>query len=193
MKKMTNPTKIVLHCTATKPDQKVTLKQIRRWHVEGNGWSDIGYHFVVGANGELWGGRSLNFQGAHTKGHNNSIGIAYVGGLNISGRPEDTLTEKQQRVIEGLINNLRARYGDLALHGHCEFSSKACPSFDVLEKFGHEFCLRDDESTPDVDESEAEVTDGPVQPLEELLDEEPAPKKTKKRKASNKPEGYESR
>ena len=59
----------------------MTVKTIRNWHTS-RGWSDVGYHFVIGTKGELWAGRSLEYQGAHTKGHNNSIGVAYVGGLD---------------------------------------------------------------------------------------------------------------
>jgi N-acetylmuramoyl-L-alanine amidase len=195
MKNMTNPSMIVLHCTATPEGRPTTPKAIRRMHVQENGWSDIGYHFIVGLNGELWAGRSTKFQGAHTKGHNNSIGIAYVGGVELDGvTPKDTMSEKQQATFMRLVETLRESYGSLPVHGHCEFSSKACPSFDVLEKFGHEFCLRDDVTT-EVDESVAEELTGPVQPLEEIIDEEPAekPKRTRKRKSSNKPDDYESR
>ena len=26
---------------------------IRKWHVEGNGWSDIGYHYFIKKDGEV--------------------------------------------------------------------------------------------------------------------------------------------
>jgi len=34
-----------------------------------------------------------------------------------------------------LVNSLRVVFGDLSVHGHNEFSSKACPSFNVQEKY----------------------------------------------------------
>ena len=48
---------IVVHCTATNPkwfvdrDAQDVVKEIRRWHTEERGWSDIGYHFVIHRNG----------------------------------------------------------------------------------------------------------------------------------------------
>jgi len=171
MKKMKKPQGIILHCTATPEGRSVTVKSIRNWH-KARGWDDVGYHFVIGLKGELWAGRSLEFQGAHTKGHNNSVGVAYVGGLTSDGHtPKDTLTEAQEATFLRLLETLRAKYGDLALQGHNEFSSKACPSFDVVEKFGYEVCLRDDPSTQE-DESEGDDPDGPVLPLDEIVDEE---------------------
>lgn len=169
---MKKPEAIILHSTATPEGRGVTVKTIRNWHKQ-RGFSDVGYHFVIGTKGELWAGRSLNFQGAHTKGHNKTIGIAYVGGVDVNNQfPKDTLSEKQEATLLRLVETLRAKYGPLALWGHNEFSSKACPSFDVIEKFGFELCLRDDPATMSKDESEFEAPDGPVQSLDDIVDDE---------------------
>lgn len=150
---------IILHCTATKADQSVTVKSIRSWH-KARGWDDIGYHFVIGTKGELWAGRSMDYQGAHTKGHNNAIGVAYCGGVDKYGQPEDTMTEKQEATFLRLVDTLRGIFGaDTKVMGHNEFSSKACPSFDVVEKWGAEFCKHD-------------VDLGPELPLDEIVDDE---------------------
>ena len=144
---MKKPEGIILHCTATRENQSITVKTIRNWHKQ-RGWDDIGYHFVIGTKGQLWAGRSLEYQGAHTKGHNKTVGVAYVGGLTADGhRAKDTMNELQEATLLRLLEVLRAKYGDLPLHGHNEFGNKACPSFDVLEKFGYELCLRDDPAT----------------------------------------------
>ena len=75
--------------------------------------------------------------GAHTYRHNlDSIGICYVGGVEKDGKtPKDTMTEMQEIAMLELIKSLRVIFGKLNLHGHNEFSSKACPSFDVQEKY----------------------------------------------------------
>ena len=39
--------------------------------------------------------------GAHTKRHNlNSIGVCYVGGIGLDGKPKDTLTDAQKHAFK---------------------------------------------------------------------------------------------
>jgi len=74
---------IIVHCTATPEGKDFTVQQIRDWHVKGNGWRDIGYHFVVYRNGDVMPGRPIAQPGAHCAGHNaHSIGVCYVGGCD---------------------------------------------------------------------------------------------------------------
>jgi hypothetical protein len=66
--------KIIVHHSASPQD--TTVAQIRDWHVNGNGWSDIGYHYIILADGTLERGRNINRTGAHCKNKNKgSIGI----------------------------------------------------------------------------------------------------------------------
>ena len=84
---------IVIHCLATRADQEITAEHIRRWHVDDNSWSDIGYHWVIERDGKVQRGRHTQAQGAHVRGHNNeSIGICLVGGINLHGNPEENFT-----------------------------------------------------------------------------------------------------
>ena len=126
--------KIILHCTATKEGKDYTVAQIRDWHVKGNGWSDIGYHFVIDRNGTVHKGRPIEKIGAHTKGQNaTSIGIAYIGGVAADGKtPKDTRTPAQRVALVNLVKELKATFGEnVTVHGHNEFAAKACPSFIV--------------------------------------------------------------
>lgn len=126
--------RIIVHCTATPEGRVVSVADIRRWHVQGNGWRDIGYHYVIDLDGDVHAGRPEVEVGAHAAGHNaDSIGICYVGGLEAgSGRPKDTRTPAQKAALWRLVNDLQARHGGrLSVHGHNEFAAKACPCFDV--------------------------------------------------------------
>ena len=38
--------KIIIHCTATREGDDISVDTIRRWHL-ARGWSDIGYHYVI--------------------------------------------------------------------------------------------------------------------------------------------------
>lgn len=128
--------KIILHCTDTPAGREHDIEDIRKWHVEGNGWSDVGYHFLIKINGDIETGRDLDVVGAHTKSQNkDSIGIAYVGGRNEKGDAEDTMTLKQNLSMIRLINSLKTIFGNLEICGHNEFSTKACPSFKVKQKY----------------------------------------------------------
>ncbi len=124
--------KLIIHCSATPEGRDVKTKEIKKWHLN-NGWADIGYHYVIELDGEVVEGRPVELVGAHCVGQNKfSIGICYIGGMNKSmSKPKDTRTEEQKESIIKLIKKLKDSYGDLTVHGHNEYSNKACPSFDV--------------------------------------------------------------
>lgn len=127
---------IILHCSATPEGRDVSLDDIRRWHVEERGWSDVGYHFVITLDGMVHVGRPMDIAGAHVKGRNaNTIGICYIGGMDADMVPKDTLLPKQEETMRKVIAALRLLFGDLELSGHNEYANKACPSFNVKEKF----------------------------------------------------------
>lgn len=129
--------RIIIHCSATREGEEVSVETIRNWHTSPpRNWSDIGYHFVIGLDGTVFQGRPIDNQGAHTRGHNaDSIGICYIGGVDKDLNPKDTMTEIQDIALLELVKSLRLIFGELNLHGHNEYSSKSCPSFDVQEKY----------------------------------------------------------
>jgi N-acetylmuramoyl-L-alanine amidase len=134
---MRNINRIIIHCSATPEGRDIDAATIRDWHITGNGWSDIGYHYVIKLNGEIESGRPLDVVGAHVKGHNeDSIGICYIGGMDEDMNPKDTMLECQEESLRELIFSLRMVWDKhLTIHGHNEYSTKACPSFKVGEKF----------------------------------------------------------
>ena len=130
--------KIIIHCSATLPGQRVDVETITRWHKQ-RGFKTIGYHFFIDRSGTIHAGRPLEHQGAHCKGQNaRSIGICYEGGLNKEGKPYDTRTIMQRIAMKELVAQLQERFTEATVHGHREFANKACPCFDVQA----EFCKR---------------------------------------------------
>ena len=125
--------KFIIHCSATPEGRDYTVQQIREWHVKGNGWRDIGYHYIIYRDGSIHTGRSIEQIGAHTTGYNShSIGICYIRGYAADGKtPKDTRTEAQRRALIKLLRELKAKYPSATIHGHNEFANKACPSFIV--------------------------------------------------------------
>ena len=114
----------------------IDAETVRGWHVNGNGWSDIGYHFFIKRDGTIEEGRSIKKSGAHTKGLNTgSIGVCYAGGVSLDGKtPEDNRTDAQKQALVLLTKAISEVFKGVTFHGHNEFSSKACPSFDVSKE-----------------------------------------------------------
>lgn len=127
---------IIVHCTATPEGKDFKAKDIDRWHKE-RGWKKIGYHYVIDLDGTIEKGRGENEVGAHCSGRNaHSIGVVYVGGLAKDGKtPKDTRTDKQKEALWKILISLIIKYPDATIHGHNEFSSKACPCFNVKEEY----------------------------------------------------------
>ena len=134
--------KIIIHCSATKEGQDVSASTIKSWHLK-RGWKDIGYHFIIRLDGTIELGRMMNVIGSHTKGENSkSIGICYIGGVEnfrTDGKykAKDTRTQKQKKSIITLLRALKLIYKDATIHGHNEFSSKACPSFNAYKEYNN--------------------------------------------------------
>lgn len=137
--------RIVIHCTATREGQAVSAATIRGWHLK-QGWSDIGYHYVIGIDGRVEKGRADNVVGSHVKGWNTgSIAIVYVGGLDSTGKAKDTRTPAQKKAMKDTITTLLAKHGNVPVKGHRDLSPdkdgdgvvekhewlKDCPCFDA--------------------------------------------------------------
>ena len=129
-------TEIIVHCTSTPEYMDATVEDIRRWHKQ-QGWSDIGYHYVVYRDGSIHEGRNVDIAGAHCDGHNShSIGVCYVGGCAGDGKtPKDTRTDRQKAALLALLVDLRKLYPDARIIGHRDLSTKACPSFDAKTEY----------------------------------------------------------
>ena len=79
----------VVHHTAGRNDYSrgeaaAIVKGIQLYHVQGNGWNDIGYNFLVDRFGTIYegrfGGSEQNVVGAHAQGFNTgSVGVALLG------------------------------------------------------------------------------------------------------------------
>ena len=123
---------IVIHCAATKASMDIGLTEIRKWHVQDNGWRDVGYHYIIRRNGEVELGRSIRDTGAHAAGYNHkSVSVCMVGGMAEDNSAENNFTAQQWTALLDLVKQLKSDYPDADVIGHNEISEKECPSFDV--------------------------------------------------------------
>lgn len=134
--------RVIVHCSYTDWDKaSVTAETIRRWHVDDNGWSDIGYHFVIQRSGYIEAGRDLERSGAHTRGFNHdSIGICLIGGrtriptdkqeplLGDVSTASEWYSKEQLQALYSML--LIYKEAGLELAGHNQFTDhKECPCF----------------------------------------------------------------
>ena len=128
---------IIIHCAATKKSMDIGYKEIREWHVDQNGWDDVGYHYIIRRNGKLEKGRPEEYSGAHAPSHNSrSIGICLVGGMADDGGPENNFTLEQFLTLKDLVNMIMDKYSDITeILGHCDVQDNKpnCPGFNVKE------------------------------------------------------------
>jgi len=141
-----NPSKhrMAIHHTvtgATNPERQV--RGVQAYHMDGRGWCDVGYHFLIGTDGTVFEGRSLDLLGDHTLRHNTgNIGISLIGCFQDSGceglSGPRTPTNAMICAAGQLANVLSHRYGievsASSMLGHTEHSgtSTACPGANTL-------------------------------------------------------------
>ena len=131
-------TDISIHCSATKEGIDITTSDIRRWHVQDNGWNDIGYNYIIRLDGTIEKGRPLYKSPAAVKGHNkNMLAVCYIGGIDENQVAKDTRTPQQKASMDYLIGELKRHYPEATVKGHRSYPdvAKACPSFDATEEY----------------------------------------------------------
>jgi N-acetylmuramoyl-L-alanine amidase len=133
-------TEIIVHCTATRPDwwagkrTSDKVREIKRWHVQDRGWSDIGYHFLIDRDGTVAKGRDMARDGAHVQGKNKgTIGISLFGGHGSAETDQfgDHFTPEQDVALRNLIGDLQKQFGLVPVSGHNQYAAKACPGFNA--------------------------------------------------------------
>jgi len=128
---------IVVHCAATKPSMDIGYKEIRKWHVEDNGWDDVGYHYIIKRDGTVEVARAEAFQGAHAPAVNSkSIAICLVGGMAEDGSAENNFTLEQFLSLKDLIKKIKMTNPNIVeVVGHCDVQDNKpnCPGFNLKE------------------------------------------------------------
>lgn len=146
-------TEVVVHWTANFIDQDISAEDIDRVHI-ARGFDGIGYHYVILRDGSLQRGRNINRSGAHALRRNsNSIGIAFVGGINLTsaeasrlggyqavannGRysSAESLTDAQFQTFDMFMDSFFKAfpYGQAFGHMDTDPNRKPDPGFDVAE------------------------------------------------------------
>lgn len=118
---------IVVHHIGMANNDDVSAETVHQWHLN-NGWSGIGYHFLIRKDGTIEEGRPLGTVGAHVYGENR-----HTVGINLVGNFESAVpTEAQKTAAAHLIASLCTVYQldpvwESTVKGHCDLNATACP------------------------------------------------------------------
>jgi flagellar hook assembly protein FlgD len=79
--------------TYTRAQAPAIVRGIQVYHVQGNGWNDIGYNFLIDRYGTVYegraGGMTRNVIGAHAEGFNSgSVGVSLIGNFTNATPPK---------------------------------------------------------------------------------------------------------
>ncbi|XP_017752210.1 PREDICTED: peptidoglycan recognition protein 3-like [Eufriesea mexicana] len=109
------------------------VRSYQNYHLDGQGWFDIGYNFVIGEDGNVYEGRGWNYVGAHAPGYNTqSIGICIIGDFSDFLPSEVALKAVNTLVDYGV--SLGKISEDYRIIGHRQVRNTVCPG-EVLYRY----------------------------------------------------------
>ena len=126
------PKYIVIHHSTTMDGKEFSWGNIRNYHVNVNGWDDIGYHFgieFIRSSEEILAGRMPDIEGAHCqpKGFNHkSIGVCFVGNFDINQPPIDKVN-KGVSLVKWLMRTYSIPVDNVLGHREVAMDGRTCP------------------------------------------------------------------
>ena len=131
-------------------DVPAIIRSIYAYHVNGRGWRDIGYNFLIDHFGRIWegrfGGMTKAVVGAHTANYNGNSFGASVLGTYTTHAPESAMLSAYQRLIawkfaiHGVKPTVKFAYpGQRTLptiSGHRDTKATECPGARLYARLG---------------------------------------------------------
>ncbi|MFO0567685.1 MAG: N-acetylmuramoyl-L-alanine amidase [Polyangiaceae bacterium] len=140
-------TRMAIHHTYTPPSSSsgyaARLRSIQAYHMDTRGWCDIGYHFLVTEDGQIWEGRPLDYLGAHVSNNNTgNIGVSWVGcyhpgncgSISTNNEPTAASVTAGQKLLAKLASTKNIGLDSSHVKGHRQHSgaSTECPGDNLL-------------------------------------------------------------
>ena len=124
---------IVIHHTGNPCDDDLSAAQIHTFHLM-QGWSGIGYHYVIRKDGTIEEGRPEWAVGAHAQGYNwNSVGIHLCGNFELA-EPTQAQIESASYLIGYLCDKYCLIPTAETVKGHRDLMPTACPGQHLYEQ-----------------------------------------------------------
>ena len=140
---------IAVHSTAS--HQSMTIEGLKQ-EFKRKGWINPGYHYVISPDGKITQLLDEDKVSNGVRGFNSvSINVAYIGGIDVNGKPTDNRTDEQKVSLRSLLKMLHKKYPTAVIQGHRDFSPdlnkdgkitpnewmKACPCFNAKEEYAN--------------------------------------------------------
>lgn len=144
---MRNIKYIAVHCTAG--NQNATVRDLEL-EFKRKGWKAPGYHYVITADGKIHQMLDTEKVSNGVKGFNSvTVNVAYTGGIDAKGKPEDNRTDAQKDSMRKLLKLLKQKFPEAVIQGHRDFSPdkngngvvdsweriKDCPCFNAKTEY----------------------------------------------------------
>lgn len=115
-----------IHHTAGEEHGAEGVRSIQRFHMNGRGWSDIAYSFLVDDDGTIYEGRGVGVVGAHTKDDNSSShAICAMGNFDVREPTDEMVAAIGELAAAG---KERGWWGEVTGgHRDAPGASTACP------------------------------------------------------------------
>ncbi|ESO82487.1 hypothetical protein LOTGIDRAFT_134508, partial [Lottia gigantea] len=125
-------------CHDTKECSRLT-RIAQDYYMDGHGWSDLGYTFMIGEDGNVYEVHGWDEIGAHTLNHNtDGYGFCVIG--NFMARvPNTKALNALKQLIDCGVKNGKIR-SDYILKGHRDVRATLCPGqklYDLIRTWPH--------------------------------------------------------
>lgn len=123
---------LIIHCTATQ--KQASIQSIKDYWKDVKKWKSVGYHILIESDGDYTQLENYETIVNGALGYNhNAIHIAYIGGIDETGKPTDTRTDAQKQTLRSLVEYFKGCIEGITVLGHRDLPNvlKACPCFDV--------------------------------------------------------------
>ena len=113
-------------------DEVAAMRSVQNYHMDTNGWNDIGYSFVVMPSGNVYEGRGWGVVGAHTEGHNSTGYGICVEGNYMQELPALAALQSVAALIDAGIAEKWITV--VQVFGHRDVFATACPGDNLYSK-----------------------------------------------------------
>lgn len=114
-------------------NRDVSAEEIHGWHLS-NGWSGIGYHYVIRKDGTIERGRPRHCTGSHAYVFNSqSIGINVVGDF-VQSEPNEEQLNSLVNLLADLKDIYELEVNENTILGHKDLMGTECPGPNLYSK-----------------------------------------------------------